>query len=105
MPELLESISTIAPAAIFGERVRTIRTALKLAKPENSRIVAATIGGHLEVIARSAIPQPSVQDASEAVRDASFDFLVSLVTIGEASGARSAALHSVDRLEETLFAA
>ena len=50
-------------------------------------------------------PQPGVVDASAAVRDASFDFLVSLVTKGEASESRSVALHSVDRLEAMLCAA
>lgn len=103
----LQTASTafVAPPIIFGDRVRTIRTALKLAKPENSRIVAATIGGHLEVISRATSPQPGVVDASAAVRDASFDFLVSLVTKGEAGESRSVALHSVDRLEAMLCAA
>jgi hypothetical protein len=104
MFELSHRSSTSVPPAIHGERVRTIRTALKLAQPENSRIAAATIGGHLEVITRDLGPESQVAQASDAVRDASLDFLVSLVSRREAAEARSAALKSVDQLEASLAA-
>ena len=91
-------------AFAYGDRVRTIRTALKLAQPENSRIAAATIGGHLDVITRNLASHSEVAQASDAVRDASLDLLVSLVRKREAAAARAAALQSVDRLEASLAA-
>jgi hypothetical protein len=95
---------TAVTAQAYGDRVRTIRTALKLAQPENSRIAAATIGGHLDAIAKNLPAHPAVAQASDAVRDASLDFLVSLVRKREAADARVAALQSVDRLEASLAA-
>lgn len=102
MLELSERNSAISVYPAYGDRVRTIRSALKLARPENSRIVAATIGGHLEVITGAAPPHPEVAHATDAVRDASLDFLVSLVTHREAAQARDVALSTVDRLEASL---
>lgn len=104
MLDLTHRPSTLASSSACGERVRTIRSALKLAKPENSRIVAATIGGHLEVIASVTGPDSAAVEAGDAVRDASLHFLVSLVTQNEAADARNVALSTVDRLEASLAA-
>ena len=84
------------------DRVTSLRTILKLAGRENSRMVAATIGGHLQAISIEAPRRPAVDDAAAAVRDASLGFLTSLHGCGDVAEARSQVLRSVDRLEQCL---
>ena len=84
--------------------VSSLRAVLSLAGRENSRMVAATIGGHLDALAGEAPRRPALADATEAVRDASFGFLTSLHGRGDIHDARRQALTSVDHLEACLAA-
>jgi hypothetical protein len=86
------------------DRVTSLRTILRLAGRDNSRMVAATIGGHLQALAIEAPKRPALADATEAVRDASLGFLTSLHGRGDVVTARSQVLTSVDRLEACLTA-
>ncbi|MDB5558986.1 MAG: hypothetical protein JWQ36_1920 [Enterovirga sp.] len=99
---------TTTSAAVLNapgmERVIRLRTILKLAGRENSRMVAATIGGHLQAITIEAPKHPALVDAADAVRDASLGFLTSLHGRGDVATARHQVLNSVDRLEACLSA-
>lgn len=75
---------------------------LRLAGPENSRMVAATIGLHLEIIVTETGSCQEVRGATEAVRDASLGLLTSLHRLGDVAGARRAAFSSLDQLEARL---
>jgi hypothetical protein len=93
-------------AAVFEapgiDRVTSLRTILRLAGRDNSRMVAATIGGHLQALSIEAPRRPALADATEAVRHASLGFLTSLHGRGDVVTARSQVLTSVDRLEACL---
>ncbi len=84
------------------DRVSKLRGMLHLAGPENSRMVAATIGRHLEIIVIETGGRREVAGATDAVRDASLGFLTSLHRPGDVAGARRAALTSLDQLEARL---
>lgn len=75
---------------------------LNLARPENSRMVAASIGRHLEIIVTETGFRDEVAGATNAVRDASLGFLTSLHRPGDVAGARRAVLTSLDQLESRL---
>ena len=84
------------------QHVRAMRHLLAEARAENSRMVAAAIGGHLSRITRDTGKPREVVDATEVVRDASLDLLKALQCGDDVSRARSAALQSVERLEAAL---
>ena len=86
------------------DRVTSLRTILNLAARNNSRMVAATIGGHLQALTVEGPTRPALLDATEAVRDASLGFLTSLHGRGDITAARNQVLSSVDRLEACLAA-
>ena len=90
------------PASTSLDRVSKVRGMVHLACPENSRMVAASIGLHLEIIVTETGCRDEVAGATEAVRDASLDFLISLHRAGDVTGARRAALTSLDQLEARL---
>lgn len=79
-------------------QVRAMRSLLAEARVENSRMVAAAIGGHLSRITRQA-GGAELEDASESVRDASLHLLKALHQSEGVTPARKAALRSVDSLE------
>ena len=81
--------------------VRTMRNLLKDAGTENSRMVAAAIGGHLSRITRSA-RSTGLEGASDRVRDASLDLLKAIHRGRGIMSARDVALASVDGLEAEL---
>ncbi len=85
-----------------ADRLSTLRTMLHLAKPENSRMVAATIGHHLDLITVEAAPGPAIAEASDTVRDASLGFLTALHGRGDVVAGRAAALASIDHLAASL---
>jgi hypothetical protein len=84
------------------QHVRAMRNLLAEARPENSRMVAAAIGGHLVRITREAGRAPELAEASDIVRDASLDLLTALQRGKDVNGARRAALESVETLEAAL---
>lgn len=84
------------------DRVSKFRGMLNLARPENSRMVAASIGGHLEIIVTETGFRDEVAGATNAVRNASLGFLTSLHRTGDVAGARRAVLTSLDQLEAHL---
>lgn len=86
------------------DRVTSLRRILNLAGRENSRMVAATIGGHLDALNIEVARRPALVDATDAVRDASLGFLTSLHGRGDVVSARQHVLTSVDRLEACLTA-
>ena len=90
-----------APAV---DRLSSLRNILRLAGRDNSRMVAATIGGHLHAITIEGPRRPALIDATDAVRDASLGFLTSLHGRGDVAAARHQLLSSVDRLEACLTA-
>ncbi len=96
------SKAVLEPPAI--DRVISLRTVLNLAGRENSRMVAATIGGHLQALAIEIPQRPALAGATEAVRDASLGFLTSLHGRGDVAIARRQALTSLDNLEACLSA-
>ena len=83
------------------QQVRAMRTLLKEARVDNSRMVAAAIGGHLFRITRQT-GSTELDDASESVRDASLHLLKALQQSDGVTPARAAALRSVDSLESAL---
>ncbi|NNM72929.1 hypothetical protein [Enterovirga aerilata] len=98
-------MTTTSPAFVKApgiDRVSSLRRILNLAGRENSRMVAATIGGHLQALAIELPTMPALTDATEAVRDASLGFLTSLHGKGDPVTARHHVLSSVDRLEACL---
>ena len=95
--------SNVAVHSKSNDRVRSLRVMMNLAIRENSRMVAATIGRQLQEFSADARDREDIADATEAVRDASFDLLTSLHGRGgDVVNARRAALHSIDRLEASL---
>lgn len=84
------------------QHVRAMRNLLAEARAENSRMVAAAIGGHLSRISRSAGKVDELAEASDVVRDASLDLLTALHRGKDVNGARRAALQSVETLEAAL---
>lgn len=82
-------------------QVRAMRKLLRDAQVENSRMVAAAIGGHLTKITRQ-VTTPEIEGATETVRDASLALLTSLHRSHDVRSARTAALWSVAMLEATL---
>ena len=96
------AISDAALASPNVDRIVKLRAVLKLARPENSRMVAATIGRHLELIVSHAESRDEIIEVSEAVREASFGFLTSLHRPGDIGGGREAALSCLDQLEASL---
>lgn len=82
----------------------SLRAILDRAGRENSRMVAATIGGHLEALAIEVPRRPALADAAAAVRDASLGFLTSLHGRGDILDAKRQVLTSVDHLEACLSA-
>ena len=84
------------------QHVRAMRNLLAEARAENSRMVAAAIGGHLSRIGRSAGKVGELAEASDVVRDASLDLLTALHRGKDVNGARRAALQSVATLEAAL---
>ena len=85
-----------------GERhVRTMRALLRTARVENSRMVAAAIGGHLARISRVS-PDGPVEAATDAVRDASLGLLRALHHGEDVRRARMAALRSIETLQAVL---
>lgn len=84
------------------QHVRAMRDLLAQARAENSRMVAAAIGGHLSRMAREAGKPRELVEASDVVRDASLDLLKALQCGHNVNGARKAALQSVERLEAAL---
>lgn len=83
------------------QQVRAMRNLLTGARVENTRMVAAAIGGHLSRISRET-GSPELAGASETVRDASLTLLKSLHQSEGVMRARNAALRSVDALEAAL---
>ena len=86
------------------DRVIGLRQVLARAGRDNSRMVAATIGCHLQALSIELPKKPALADATEAVRDASLGFLTSLHGRGDIATARLAVLTSVDHLEACLTA-
>ncbi len=84
------------------QHVRAMRNLLTEARTENSRMVAAAIGGHLFRITREAGKAPELAEASDIVRGASLDLLTALHRGKDVNGARRAALESVETLEAAL---
>jgi hypothetical protein len=84
------------------QHVRAMRNLLAEARAENSRMVAAAIGGHLSRITREAGKAPELAEASDVVRDASLGLLTALHRGRDVNGARRAALKSVETLEAAL---
>jgi hypothetical protein len=84
------------------QHVRAMRNLLADARAENSRMVAAAIGGHLSRITRGASEARSLGEASDVVRDASLDLLRALHHGKDVNRARKAALASVETLEAAL---
>ena len=84
------------------QHVRAMRNLLAEARPENSRMVAAAIGGHLFRITREAGKARELAEASDIVRDASLGLLTALHRGKDVNGARRAALESVETLEAAL---
>lgn len=84
-----------------GHEVRAMRSLIREARAENSRMVAAAIGGHLSRITRQAESAPLAQ-ASDVVRDASLTLLKAIHHSDDVGQARTAALNSVDTLEAAL---
>lgn len=81
--------------------LRKIRDAMVRARPDNARMIAAVIGGHLDKVARREAA-PDVVSAGDAVRDASFDLLRSINRRTGVAPARRTALSSLDTLELSL---
>jgi hypothetical protein len=94
--------SKAVPEAPPKDRLVSLRAILNLAGRENSRMIAATIGGHLQALAIEIPKRPALADATEAVRDASLGFLTSLHGRGDIVTAKHELLTSVDRLEACL---
>jgi hypothetical protein len=85
------------------QHVRAMRNLLTEARAENSRMVAAAIGGHLSKLTREAGREASqLGQASDTVRDASLDLLKALHHGRDVNGARRIALDSVSTLEAAL---
>ena len=84
------------------QHVRAMRNLLAEARADNSRMVAAAIGGHLSRITREAGRAGGLAEASDVVRDASLDLLKALHRGSDVPGARKAALASVETLEAAL---
>ncbi|MGA0595735.1 hypothetical protein [Enterovirga sp. CN4-39] len=84
------------------DRVRAMRDLLAGVRAENSRMVAAAIGGHLSRITKEAGEARALGEASDTVRDASLDLLKALHRGHDVNGARKAALESVELLEAAL---
>ncbi len=94
--------SKAVPEAPPKDRVIRMRAIVNVAGRENSRMIAATIGGHLQALAVEIPTRPALADATEAVRDASLGFLTSLHGRGDVVTAKHQLLSSVDRLEACL---
>ena len=85
------------------QHVLAMRNLLAEARPENSRMVAAAIGGHLSRLSRELGREAGeVGKASDVVRDASLDLLKALHCGQDIHRARKAALDSVETLEAAL---
>ncbi|MDB5559503.1 MAG: hypothetical protein JWQ36_2437 [Enterovirga sp.] len=84
------------------QHVRAMRHLLSGARVENSRMVAAAIGGHLSRITKNAGSAEDLGQASDVVRDASLGLLKALHQGEDVSRARKAALESVEMLEAAL---
>jgi len=84
------------------QHVRAMRNLLAEARAENSRMVAAAIGGHLVRISREAGKGPELAQASDIVRDASLGLLTALHRGNDVNRARRDALKSVETLEAAL---
>ena len=84
------------------QRVRAMRNLLAEARVENSRMVAAAIGGHLSRITKETTAPDDLGHASDVVRDASLDLLKALHEGKDVNRARQAALQSVEVLEAAL---
>ena len=84
------------------QHVRAMRHLLAEARAENSRMVAAAIGGHLSRITREPGKPRELVEATDVVRDASLDLLKALQCGDDVNRARRAALQSVERLEAAL---
>ncbi|NNM72597.1 hypothetical protein [Enterovirga aerilata] len=84
------------------QHVRAMRNLLAEARAENSRMVAAAIGGHLSRITKEVGAVEELDHASDVVRDASLDLLKALHRGKDVNRARSAALRSVEMLEAAL---
>lgn len=84
------------------QHVRAMRNLLAEARVENSRMVAAAIGGHLSRITRATGTPQELGHASDIVRDASLGLLKALHEGKDVNNARQAALASVGMLEAAL---
>ena len=84
------------------QRVSAMRNLLAEARVENSRMVAAAIGGHLSRITKSAGAPDELGPASDVVRDASLGLLKALHEGTGVKRAREAALESVEILQAAL---
>lgn len=82
--------------------LQTMRAVLTKARAENARMAAAAIGGHLAEISKAAPGSQSLDEAREAVRDASFDLLRSFHRATDSAEARRTALAAMDELERSL---
>jgi hypothetical protein len=82
--------------------VSAMRNLLAEARVENSRMVAAAIGGHLSRITKSAGAADELGPASDVVRDASLGLLKALHEGKNVKRARQAALESVEILQAAL---
>jgi hypothetical protein len=85
-------------------QVGAMRRLLSEARADNSRMVAAAIGGHLSRITRDG-SVPELEGPTETVRDASLDLLKAINRSDGVARARKAALRSVDTLAAALPAA
>ena len=85
-------------------RLRKIRDAMVQARPDNARMIAAVIGGHLAKVARQEAA-PEILSAGDAVRDASLDLLRSINRRTGVAPARRVALSSLDRLAQSIHSA
>lgn len=83
--------------------VGMMRSVLRRAEPENGRMVAAAIGGHLSRIAQAIDLDDAARHAADDVRDATLDLLRALLRGDQAAPVRDHALQAVDQLETALL--